>query len=196
MPGKHGPHGELFFFLIQKEPAAMPGSETSSPFFTADIRTSSFSAEVLKKCALIGMHLRAEEERGGKGVGQTPDLGRRVEDEVWSEDESVSSGVSRENSVHNGAPHVIGLYGPGGKMSLSILEGLGVTARQALISPWPDKTSPMLHFNANTTIILKERGMLDPTFSTSTYTDARTETNITAFFFPVDFCVCAGNTVR
>ena len=37
--GKYGPHGELFFFLIQKEPATMPGSETFSPFFNADIRT-------------------------------------------------------------------------------------------------------------------------------------------------------------
>ena len=34
VPGKYGPHGELFFFLIQKEPAAMPASET---FITADI---------------------------------------------------------------------------------------------------------------------------------------------------------------
>ena len=33
VPGKYGPHGELFFFLIQKEPATVPGSETFSPFF-------------------------------------------------------------------------------------------------------------------------------------------------------------------
>ena len=38
VPGKHWPHGELFVFLIQKEPATVPGSETS-PFFNADIRT-------------------------------------------------------------------------------------------------------------------------------------------------------------
>ena len=38
VPGKYGQHGELFFFLVQKEPAKMPGSETSSPFFAADIR--------------------------------------------------------------------------------------------------------------------------------------------------------------
>ena len=25
VPGKYGPHGELFFFLIHKEPATMPG---------------------------------------------------------------------------------------------------------------------------------------------------------------------------
>ena len=39
-PGKYGPHGELFFFLIQKEPATVPGNEAFSPFFNADIRTS------------------------------------------------------------------------------------------------------------------------------------------------------------
>ena len=61
VPGKYGPHGELFFFLIQTEPATMPGSETFSPFFAADIRTPLFSADVLKKCALIGMLLIAEE---------------------------------------------------------------------------------------------------------------------------------------
>ena len=31
------------FFLMQKEPATMPGSETFSPFFAADIRTPFFS---------------------------------------------------------------------------------------------------------------------------------------------------------
>ena len=61
MPGKCGPHGELFFFLSQKEPATMPGRETCSPFFNADIRTSSFSADVLKKCAHMALHLIAEE---------------------------------------------------------------------------------------------------------------------------------------
>ena len=36
----HGPGGELFFFLIQKEPATEPVGETFSPFFNADIRTA------------------------------------------------------------------------------------------------------------------------------------------------------------
>ena len=36
---KYGPHGELFFFLIQEERATVPGS--FSPFFNADIRTPS-----------------------------------------------------------------------------------------------------------------------------------------------------------
>ena len=30
VPGKYGPHGELFFFLIQKEPATMPGKRDLS----------------------------------------------------------------------------------------------------------------------------------------------------------------------
>ena len=55
MPGKYGPHGNLFFSLINEEPTTMPGS----PFFTADIRTPFFSADVLKKCALIAMHFNS-----------------------------------------------------------------------------------------------------------------------------------------
>ena len=42
----------------------------------------------------------------------------KSEDEDWQEDKSVSYGVSRENNVCNGALHVIGLYGPGDKISL------------------------------------------------------------------------------
>ena len=40
------------FFLIQKEPAARLDSETFSPFYMPDFRTSLFSADVLKKCTL------------------------------------------------------------------------------------------------------------------------------------------------
>ena len=48
------------------------------------------------------------------------------EGEAWSEDESVSSSGSRERNVCNEALHVIGLYGPGDKISLSLsLKGLG-----------------------------------------------------------------------
>ena len=41
-PGKYGPHGELFFFLIQKELAIVPDSETFSPFINPDIHTPLF----------------------------------------------------------------------------------------------------------------------------------------------------------
>ena len=40
------------------------------------------------------------------------------EGEAWSEDESVSSSGSREDNVCNDPLHVIGLYGPGDKISL------------------------------------------------------------------------------
>ena len=49
---------------MQKESATMPGSETLSPFFAADIRTSYFSADVVKNCALIALRAIAEEGRG------------------------------------------------------------------------------------------------------------------------------------
>ena len=42
VPGKSEPHGELFFFLFEKEPALPPVGETFSPFFKVDIRTSLF----------------------------------------------------------------------------------------------------------------------------------------------------------
>ena len=35
----------------------VPGSETFSLFFNADIRTAPFSADVLKKCALVALHV-------------------------------------------------------------------------------------------------------------------------------------------
>ena len=43
VPGKYGPRGELFFFLIHQELVTMPGSDTFSPFFAADIGTTPFS---------------------------------------------------------------------------------------------------------------------------------------------------------
>ena len=128
VPGKHGPHGELFVFLIQAEPASMPGSETVSPFINADIRTPFFSADVLKKCALVALHLIAEEGRDGEGcrfhgLGDVWEIRCpkspmwEIGDEAWSEDESVSNG-SREGNVGIEALHVIGLYGHDDKISL------------------------------------------------------------------------------
>ena len=40
------------------------------------------------------------------------------EGEAWSEDEHASSGGSREGNVCNDALHVVGLHGPGDKISL------------------------------------------------------------------------------
>ena len=128
--GTYGSHGELFFFLIKMEPATMPGSETFSPFFAANIRASLFSADVLQKCALIALHLIAEEGRNGEGChvpwsGEEWKMGCpkspmwESEGEAWSKDESVSSNGSREGNVGNDALHVIGLYGSGDKISFS-----------------------------------------------------------------------------
>ena len=70
----------------------------SAPFLNVDIRTPLFSADVLKKCALIALHSVAEEGRGGEDGCHTPDLGdawklgfptspmRESEGEAWSED--------------------------------------------------------------------------------------------------------------
>ena len=74
------------------------------------------------------MHLIAE-GRDGKGC-RAPGLGDEWEmgcpkspmwesgDEAWSDDESASSNGSRDGNVGNVALHVIGLYGPGDKISL------------------------------------------------------------------------------
>ena len=43
------------------------------------------------------------------------------EGEAWSEDETVSSCGSQEGNVGNDALHVIGLCGPGDKISLFLL---------------------------------------------------------------------------
>ena len=53
--------------MKEKEPAIAPNSETFSPFFNAGIRTLLFSADVLKKCALLALHVIAEEGRDGHG---------------------------------------------------------------------------------------------------------------------------------
>ena len=64
---KFWPHGELLFFLVQKEPATEQVSDTFNPFFNADIRTFLFSADVLKKCALFALHIIADEGKDGDG---------------------------------------------------------------------------------------------------------------------------------
>ena len=83
-------------FLIQKELATVSGSETFSPFFNADNRTPLFSADVLKKCALLALHLIAEEESwrwiSSPGSGDEWEMGcpkipmRESEGKAWSED--------------------------------------------------------------------------------------------------------------
>ena len=126
----------FFFLLVKKELAMVPDSETFSPVFHADIRTSSsFSSDVEKKCALVALHLIAEEGRDGEGchaLGLGDEWGMGCPkgpvwesgDEALSKDESASSDGSREDNVCNEALHVIGLFGLGKKIS-PFLEGLG-----------------------------------------------------------------------
>ena len=95
-----------------------------------------FSADVLKKCALIALHLIAEEGRGGEdgchasGLEDEWEMGGpkspmwESEGEAWSEDESVSSSGSREGTVCNDALPVIGMHGFGGKISLFLKDWL------------------------------------------------------------------------
>ena len=58
------------------------------------------------------------------------------EEEAWSEDENVSSSVARENNVCNGALHVIGLCGPGDKVSLSSWK-IGSLRGWHIVVTWP-----------------------------------------------------------
>ena len=109
VPRKYGPHGELFFFLILKEPATELVCETFSPVFNADMRTLLFSANVLKKCVA---------EHGFQVPGLGDEWKRESEGAALSEDENASSSGSREGNVCNDPLHVIGLCGPGDKISL------------------------------------------------------------------------------
>ena len=141
----------LFFFLIQKEPATEQVGETFSLFFNADIRTS-FSADVLKKCALLALHIIAEEERDGDGfevrvLGDEWKMGCpesptwESEGEAWSEDEDASSGSSREGNVCNDSLHVVGLHGPRDKISL-YPAGVGVGNGGTKLSHGPGHAVP------------------------------------------------------
>ena len=64
VPGKYGTHGELFFFLIKKEPVVASNEVLPKPIV---------SAETLKACALIGLHLLAAEGEDGSSGSQSRD---------------------------------------------------------------------------------------------------------------------------
>ena len=66
VPGKCGPHGGLFFFLIQKEQVVASNEVLPNPYV---------SAEKLEACALIALHLLAADYGVGSSGGQSPDLG-------------------------------------------------------------------------------------------------------------------------
>ena len=121
--------GELFFFLPDSEGAGV--GETFGSFVKADIRTSPFLCWMSSRSALIALHTIVEEGKDGEDGCHAPGLGDgwivgcpkspkwEREGEARSEDESVSSSGSQGGNVSNEALHVIGLYGPGDKISLS-----------------------------------------------------------------------------
>ena len=62
----------LFLFLIQKEQAIATNNET---FINPGIRFPCFSADVLKKCALIALHVMAEGEYWKMGFHKESTVG-------------------------------------------------------------------------------------------------------------------------
>ena len=92
VPGKYGPHGEPFFFLLKKEPRVLSELVRCGP---------SISTETVEACALIGLHMMAEENAWRSESGS-----------------SVSSSGSCEGNVGNEALCVIGLHGSGDNISL------------------------------------------------------------------------------
>ena len=66
-PEKYGPYCELFFFFIKKEQVVAANEVVPNPCV---------SAETLKACALIGLHLLAADyEKVGSSGSQSLDLG-------------------------------------------------------------------------------------------------------------------------
>ena len=90
VPGKDGPHGELFFFLTKKEPEVASDDEATNPFF---------SAETLKACALIDPHLWAAD--GGVGTGGRQSSGYPTSPEWFSLCSASETSVGREVYEHN-----------------------------------------------------------------------------------------------
>ena len=90
--GRYGPCGELFFFLLKKEPLVLSELVRFLP---------SIPIEAVKACALIGLHMVIEENSGRSDSGS-----------------SVSSSSSDENNVGNDALFVIGPHGSGDTIAL------------------------------------------------------------------------------
>ena len=65
VPKKHGPHGGLFFFLLKEEPMVLSELVELGPCIPA---------ETVKACALIGLHMMAEENALRLDGDSSPDL--------------------------------------------------------------------------------------------------------------------------
>ena len=111
VPRKYGPHGELFFFFLKKEPLVLSELVELGP---------SISAETVKACALIGLHMVAEEDALRSVRDTFPGLGEMwkygcPKSPVWSGDgyegersESTSTLEYYEHNVDNLATEVVG----------------------------------------------------------------------------------------
>ena len=106
VPGKYG----LLFFFIKKEQVAISNEVPFGPFV---------SAETLKACALIGLHLLAAEGEAGLSGSQSPDLG-----DMWrygcpkcpkcfSPCSASETSFGREGYEHNSECRAIEVIGQG-----------------------------------------------------------------------------------
>ena len=100
VPGKYEPYGELFFFLLKKEPVVLSDLIEFGPFV---------SAETVKASALIGLHVMAEENALWSDSDSSSDLG-----EMWKygydgeRSDIASSKEHYQHSVENLAIDVVG----------------------------------------------------------------------------------------
>ena len=99
VPGKYGPHGELFFFLTKKEQVVASNEVLPNPCL---------SAETLMLCALIGLHLVAADYEVGSSRSQSPDSGDMWKygsprSPIWSSpcSANVTSGDDEEDGHNN-----------------------------------------------------------------------------------------------
>ena len=92
VPERCGPYGELFFFLLKKEPMVLRELVRFGP---------SIPVEAVKACALVDLHMMAEENSWRTDGGS-----------------SFSSNGSSENNVGSDALFVIGLHGSGDTIAL------------------------------------------------------------------------------
>ena len=111
VPGKYGPHGELFCSFLKKEPMVLSKLVEFGPCFSAD---------TVKACGMIGLHIIAEENAFPSDKGSSPDHGEVwkhgcPKSPVWSDDgleeergEDASSVEYYEHNVDNLAIEVVG----------------------------------------------------------------------------------------
>ena len=88
--GKYGPHGELFLFLGKKEQVAASNEVLPNPCV---------SAETLKACVMIGLHLLAAEGDARESGCQSPDSGDMWRQGCPKSPEWISSCSASETSL-------------------------------------------------------------------------------------------------